>query len=125
MQSAKYSEIIERLLIATNSKNESDLAKSLNISSQSVSQAKKKNRIPAQWFTKISQNFEVTMDWLLSGHDPKNLVKNTDIANISNLKITIINLEKEIELLKEINTTQKETINSYKLVLDALHRKEK
>ena len=67
MKGAKYTDTIDRLLAATKSKSDAKLAAALGIKPQSVSQAKKKNLVPAQWFVQISKKFGVSVDWLLAG----------------------------------------------------------
>lgn len=59
--------ILQRLCRAGNIKTDSALAKILNVSPQSVYDAKKKNRVPTAWAVTIAERFGVTVDWLLFG----------------------------------------------------------
>ena len=70
MKGARYSETVDRLLAATKSKTETDLAAALGVKPQSVSQAKKKDSIPAQWFVRVALKYGVSVDWLVAGHGP-------------------------------------------------------
>ena len=67
MEDAKFNQVFERLLLATNSKNDGALAVALGVSAQSVSQAKKKLQIPPQWIIDISIKNRISADWLISG----------------------------------------------------------
>jgi len=69
MKGASYSEAIDRIMSATKSKTETDLARALEVKPQSVSQAKKKGSIPAQWFVCIALKYDVSLDWLVSGRE--------------------------------------------------------
>jgi len=117
MKGARYSETITRLLSATNSRNESELAKALEITSQSVSQAKKKDHIPPQWFAKISQSYGVTLDWLLHGHEASSPSRMLDSADTAIFADKIAGLEKELSLLRDLSTSQKETISACKEII--------
>jgi len=69
MKGASYSGTIDRIMSATKSKTETDLARALEVKPQSVSQAKKKGSIPAQWFVCIALKYGVSLDWLVSGRE--------------------------------------------------------
>ena len=69
MKGANYAETIDRIMFAAKSKTETDLAKALGVKPQSVSQAKKKGSIPAQWFVHIALHYGVSLDWLVSGRE--------------------------------------------------------
>lgn len=44
-----------------------DLAKSLDVSSQSVASAKKKGKINPDWFIKAAEKVNASLDWLVYG----------------------------------------------------------
>lgn len=44
-----------------------DLAKSLDVSSQSVASAKKRGKISADWFIKAAEKVNASLDWLVYG----------------------------------------------------------
>lgn len=67
MEDATFPAQWERLLQSTNSKTDASLATALGISAQSVSQARAKEKIPAQWFIDISVKYGVSADWVLYG----------------------------------------------------------
>lgn len=58
---------LERLKIATNTQSDTSLAKTLGISQGSISNAKTSGTIPAIWFIKVAEKFDVSMDWLVFG----------------------------------------------------------
>lgn len=60
---AKFS----RIMLATAAKNESDLARILDIHPSSVGAAKKRNQIPTGWVEKVAEDFNVSSDWLFFG----------------------------------------------------------
>ncbi len=67
MSDACFRGLMERLLSAAQSTTDSDLASVLRITAQSVSQARKKRHIPAQWYVKLFHEYGISVDWLLSG----------------------------------------------------------
>ena len=99
MKGAKYSEAIDRLLTATKSKTESDLAVALGIKAQSVHQAKKKDLVPTTWFVKISLKYGVPMDWLVSGGELKDAIR--DPQNAPLLCSNCVELYKKIDGVRE------------------------
>lgn len=60
---AKFS----RIMLATAAKNESDLARILEIHPSSVGAAKKRNQIPTGWIEKVADDFSINSDWLFFG----------------------------------------------------------
>lgn len=56
-----------RIMLATAAKNESDLARILDIHPSSVGAAKKRNQIPTGWIEKIADDFSINSDWLFFG----------------------------------------------------------
>jgi len=60
-------DMLDRLLIASNSKNDAALASRLGISSQSVYNVRKKGQVPPNWVFDIAKTFSVSSDWLFFG----------------------------------------------------------
>lgn len=60
---AKFS----RIMLATAAKNESELARILDIHPSSVGAAKKRTQIPTGWIEKIAEDFSINSDWLFFG----------------------------------------------------------
>lgn len=113
MEDIAWKSILERLISATNSKNESGLAAYLGISTQSIYNAKKKGQIPPMWVFEVAKTFGVSSDWLFFGRTPEQPTKNekineptpvtvpTDICpNCAQLKIE---LEEERQERRELN----------------------
>ena len=102
MKGARYAETIDRIMTATKSKTETDLAKALGVKPQSVSQAKKKGGIPAQWFVCIALKYGVSLDWLVSGREAVHETTNTACPRCVELyeKLILVQ-ERENTLLKE------------------------
>ena len=107
MKGAKYSETLDRLLSVTKSKNETDLAAALGIKPQSVWQAKQKDRVPAQWFPKISIKYGVSVDWLISGRESEAGQQNCQRCMELLTKLVQVQ-ERENALLKENKAQEKE-----------------
>jgi hypothetical protein len=102
MKGARYAETIDRIMTATKSKTETALAKALGVKPQSVSQAKKKGGIPAQWFVCIALKHGVSLDWLVSGRETAHEAGNSACPRCVALYEKLIAVqERENALLKE------------------------
>jgi len=65
-----FQECFARILKAAGARNDSDLARALGITPQSVKGSKDKGKIPPSWITAISKKFRVSADWILYGEGP-------------------------------------------------------
>ena len=63
----EHEAIYERIKIALDAKNDSEVATALEIKQQSVTSARKRGKIPPGWITKIAQERDISSDWLLFG----------------------------------------------------------
>lgn len=63
----RWLDVFERLKMAVGSKTDAGLAKALGISQASVAASKKKKQIPPAWVINISNEFNVSADWLIYG----------------------------------------------------------
>ena len=70
MKDETWESVLQRMMQASNSSNESVLASRLGISAQSVYNARKKQQIPPAWVLEIAKTFNVTTDWLFFGRGP-------------------------------------------------------
>lgn len=61
-------EIINRMLSAIGGKTQGDLGRALGISQASISDAKRKEKIPPEWVVKLSTEHNLNPSWLLTGH---------------------------------------------------------
>ena len=67
MEDASELEVLARLHQAAGTSNDSELAKRLGLSRQSVTKARATKSIPFKWIPKSVLLFDVTSDWLLFG----------------------------------------------------------
>lgn len=62
--------ILDRMIRAIGGKTQSDLGKVLGISQASISEAKRKGKVPPEWFLKLSTEKKLDPNWLLTGSGP-------------------------------------------------------
>jgi len=63
-------EIFERIKLATNTRTQVELAEVLDIRQSSVSDAKRRNSVPSDWYMKLFEQFGLNPDWLKKGSGP-------------------------------------------------------
>lgn len=63
----KNRELFARMLMAGELKNYSELARTVGLSPQAVSNYKKKDSIPASLIFKFAETYNISIDWLLTG----------------------------------------------------------
>lgn len=68
-----FDAVMGRLLTASNSKNDSELARALGITPQSVSGARKRGEVPPAWIQSYAEKTGVCSDWLFFGRGPMHL----------------------------------------------------
>lgn len=61
---------LKRVMLACAVANDSELARTLNITPPSVGTARKRLKIPSGWIEQISKKFGVSTDWLFFGEGP-------------------------------------------------------
>jgi DNA-binding XRE family transcriptional regulator len=86
--------ILDRMIKATGGKTQSDLGNFLGISQASVSEAKRKGKVPPEWFLKFSTEKKLNPNWLLRGEEPMYILGGQDAAGQD-----IETLEKFINIL--------------------------
>lgn len=59
--------ILERIFIATNATNDSELSTKLSLTRQSVSKGRTTGDIPSSWVLKVAKEYNVSSDWLFFG----------------------------------------------------------
>ena len=59
-----FDEIFERIKLATNTRTQVELADVLEIRQSSISDAKRRKSIPADWYMKLFEKFGLNPDWL-------------------------------------------------------------
>lgn len=129
--SVKYSEIFDRILQAGNFKNGAELARSLNITPQAISNYKKRGEMPADLVLKFARTFGVSIDWLLTGEGS---MQNSGITRLNGKEpiraITAESISMDLnanpdeliyigKLLKVLRGPEKYAASSIKLSIDA------
>ena len=59
-----FSEVFDRIKLATNARTQVELAEVLGIRQSSISDAKRRNSIPADWYMKLFEKYGLNPDWL-------------------------------------------------------------
>jgi phage repressor protein C with HTH and peptisase S24 domain len=67
---ANFAEIFERIKLATNTRTQMEVADALEIRQSSISDAKRRNSVPAEWYMKLFESFGLSPDWLKKGAGP-------------------------------------------------------
>lgn len=67
--------VLERFFEATNITSIADLADSLGISRQAIYSALNNDKFPKEWYFKVAEMTECSMDWLAHGIGPKKRAK--------------------------------------------------
>ncbi|MDL2314263.1 helix-turn-helix domain-containing protein [Desulfovibrio sp. OttesenSCG-928-C14] len=65
-----FDEVFERIKLATNTRTQMELAKVLDIRQSSISDAKRRNSVPADWYLKLFESFGLNPAWLKSASGP-------------------------------------------------------
>lgn len=67
---SSFMEAYERIKFATNTRTQVELAEVLDIRQSSISDAKRRNSVPADWYMKLFEKFGLNPDWLKQGVGP-------------------------------------------------------
>jgi len=67
---ASFMEAYQRIQFATNTRTQVELANVLEIRQSSISDAKRRNSIPSDWYMKLFEKFGLNPDWLRHGSGP-------------------------------------------------------
>ena len=67
---ASFIEAYQRIQFATNTRTQVELASVLEIRQSSISDAKRRSSIPADWYMKLFEKFGLSPDWLRHGAGP-------------------------------------------------------
>lgn len=65
-----FTEIYERIKLAANCRTQVELAELLNIRQSSISDAKRRDSVPGDWYMKLFERFGLNPDWLKYGVGP-------------------------------------------------------
>lgn len=91
-------EILGRMIKSVGGKTQTDLGEALGVAQASISDAKRKSKIPPEWFLKLSTGRGLNPNWLLTGEGPM-LIPKEDIKqfDVNLLKRVIEIVEKRLE----------------------------
>ncbi len=67
---SSFSEAYERIKFATSTKTQVEIAELLEIRQSSISDAKRRNSVPAEWVMKLFEKFGLNPDWIKQGVGP-------------------------------------------------------
>lgn len=67
---SSFAEIYGRITLATNCRTQMELAEVLDIRQSSISDAKRRNSVPGDWYMKLFEKFGLNPDWLKQGIGP-------------------------------------------------------
>ncbi|MEG2139885.1 MAG: helix-turn-helix domain-containing protein [Bilophila sp.] len=65
-----FQEVYNRIRCATNARTQTELAAVLEIRQSSISDAKRRDSVPADWYMKLFEKFGLNPDWLKNGTGP-------------------------------------------------------
>ena len=71
--SINFNEVFERIKQATNTRTQVELAEVLDIRQSSISDAKRRNSVPSDWYMKLFEKFGLNPDWLKRAVGPRYL----------------------------------------------------
>jgi phage repressor protein C with HTH and peptisase S24 domain len=67
MVSTTFESVLQRIFEATGINSQTELAQALGINRSAITQARKKNAIPAKWMLKLYRGFGLNPDWVETG----------------------------------------------------------
>lgn len=85
-----FEEIFERIKLATNTRTQVELAEVLDIRQSSISDAKRRNSVPSDWYMKLFEQFGLNPDWLKKGNGPMYLRTDQGYAPVDAPAITMV-----------------------------------
>lgn len=109
MEHASVDEILTRLKNVANVSKDTDLAKLLGLSRQSIAAARMRGKIPSSWMPKASKLFNVDIGWLYYGDQKNdnisdNYNKNKETTLYDQNELGGNQCKKNEELLKKIES---------------------
>ncbi len=75
---SSFDETFKRIQLATNTKTQMELAEVLGIKQSSISDAKRRGSVPADWYMKLFEKFGLNPHWLKQGTEPICLATGVD-----------------------------------------------
>jgi len=124
----KFSEIIPRLMNLVKITKYKDLAPFFDISSQSLGNYKKKDKIAPEWIFRFAENAKISIDSLLKKHEPdlanSQLLRKIDMGNNTehNRRVEDIHYCQVQNLIRETGTGLPEIVAGHPIVKLFLHK---
>lgn len=91
-----FEPVYERLLLASGAKNDSELARILGVSPQSVNGARKRGEIPPGWVQSYAETSCVSCDWIFFGRGPMRITENDKENPLAQTGLKEMNGQKDI-----------------------------
>lgn len=85
-----FDEIFERIKFATNTRTQVELAEVLDIRQSSISDAKRRNSVPSDWYMKLFEQFGLNPDWLKKGSGPMYLRTDQGYAPVDAPSVAVV-----------------------------------
>ena len=121
MEDATVDALLRRMMLATETKRESNLAQILGVTPQALYSAKKKESIPPAWVMDIATRWGVSLDWLYFGQGTMKREGTTESAASEDTQRMIDELKSKIENLESmLRDSQAEALRAYRLAVDAM-----
>ncbi|NDV26925.1 helix-turn-helix domain-containing protein [Desulfovibrio sp. JC010] len=107
---AMLSRLAEGLGLGTGKVTQVQMAKVLGIRQSSISDAKKRNSIPAEWFLKALEIGGIDPEWVRTGNGPKYRV----LSDTPNGALTVTELHKRIAAESKRELSEEELMSALK-----------
>ena len=111
--------VIDKIKQIANLKSNADLARLLNISYNTLNTWIKRNSIPFNVITCVSQEFNISLNWLFLNVGAMYLQENNDTTNINQTNHPLLNFQSEFKKLEQLATMGK-GLENLKIKLDNL-----
>lgn len=85
-----FDEIFERIKFATNTRTQVELAEVLDIRQSSISDAKRRNSVPSDWYMKLFEQFGLNPDWLKKSSGPMYLRTDQGYAPVDAPAVAVV-----------------------------------
>ena len=99
--STQFNVVFKRMMQALGTHKAVDVARALEITQQSISSAKAKQKIPAEWYVVFFEKFNISIDWLLTGKSRMRLDQPLNQINAS--QSALPDLDKDEHTADETN----------------------
>ncbi|SNS06165.1 Bacteriophage CI repressor helix-turn-helix domain-containing protein [Humidesulfovibrio mexicanus] len=98
---AAFEAAMERIRTVTGARTQVQLAEALDIRQSSISDAKRRASIPAEWLLKLQRKHQVFADWFLTGEGPRETTGGAS-ARVEELEQELHRVMRETESLSDM-----------------------